>query len=264
MRTKAFFGAIGRGTRSAAIFVGKKIADAYLAIDPDVRKHVADLPLFAPMMLGSREVPITALPADGKRPVVCVHGLSGHPQNFFGLRLFLRLLGRTRFYAFGYDDSLPLEKSAADLAGAVAEIVRVNDLQSDAKIDLVAHSMGGIVARLALLDPQFASRIETFITIASPHGGTLAARFLATPRALDLRPDSVLWKRLSDQTPWPGPPRYPRLIAFWSSSDVMMLPATTATLQGADNREVNNVSHTGYLTRPRVLRQICAALDEHP
>ncbi len=253
------FGTIGRATSRAAIFVGKKVADAYLAIDPDVRKHVADLPLFAPMMLGSRKLNIVALPHDGRRPVVCIHGLSGHPRNFFGLRVFLRLLGRSRFYAFGYDDAQPLDEAALQLRNAVVEIARVNLLPPDAKIDLVAHSMGGLVARLALLDPDFAVRIGTFLTIATPHQGTLAARFLATSRALDLRPDSAIWKKLAAQRPWPA--HYPKLITFWSRSDILMLPAETAMMDGADNREIEKITHTGYLTRPRALRMICEALE---
>ncbi len=248
----------GRATGRAAAWVGRKASAAYLSIDPDVRLHVADLPLAATTMLGPRIADIAPMPDDGHRVVVCVHGLAGHRQNFFPLRAYLRLHGRQRSYSLGYDDDEPLEVAASALVRAAAEIRRVNELADDVKVDLVAHSMGGIVARLALLDPAFAAQVHTFVTLGTPHQGTLAARYLATPRSLDLRPGSPILQRLSAQVPWAPP--LPTLIAFHSPADILMLPASTASLPGADNRELANVSHSGYLVRPRVLAQVETAL----
>jgi hypothetical protein len=117
--------------------------------------------------------------------------------------------------------------------------------------------MGGLVVRLAMLDSAFAARVGTLVTLATPHHGTYAARFLATHRALDLRPGSPVLERLASQAPWTGP----KLIAFWSAADVLLLPATTATLEGADNREIPGTSHNGFLTRPRVLTSVQRALS---
>lgn len=248
----------GRATGRAAAWVGRKASAAYLSIDPDVRLHVADLPLAATTMLGPRVADVAAMPDDGHRVVVCVHGLAGHRQNFFPLRAYLRIHGRHRAYSLGYDDDEPLETAAIALVRAVEDIRRVNELAEDVKVDLVAHSMGGIVARLALLDATFAARVHTFVTLGTPHQGTLAARYLATPRSLDLRPGSPIFQRLAAQVPWAPP--LPTLIAFHSPADILMLPASTASLPGADNRELANVSHSGYLVRPRVLAQVEVAL----
>ncbi len=250
----------GSASKTAAIWLARRTAAVYHAIDPDVRQSVADLPLAATTMLGARKRDIEALPDDGHAPIVCIHGLSGHRQNFFPLRGLLYLHGRRRVYSIGYDDAAPLEESARTLARVVEEIVAANDLGEETRIDLVAHSMGGIVARLAAFDPAFRRRIRHLVTLGTPHRGTLAARFMATPRTLDLRPDSALFARLDSQLPWPGPPSSPRFTAFWSQSDVFMLPASTATLPGADNRELSNMSHTGYLTRPSALIAIREAL----
>jgi pimeloyl-ACP methyl ester carboxylesterase len=249
----------GKATGRAAAWVGRGVAAAYLSIDPDVRMHLADVPLLAPTLLARREQIVEALPDDGRAPIVCVHGLAGHPQNFLGLRAVMWLHGRRRFYTFGYDEREPLERAAEGLARTLHEVARVNGLAADARVDLVAHSMGGLVARLALLDGAFAARVRTFVTLGTPHHGTLAARFIATSRGLDLRPGSPVLERVAAQVPWRSPPR---LVAFWSPADVLMLPATTARVDGADNREIPGVSHVGYLTRPRALARVQEALDD--
>lgn len=245
-------------TGRAAKWVGRKASEAYEAIDPDVRMQLGDLPLAATTMLGARTEPVSAMLDDGHRPVVCIHGMSGHRQNFFPLRAWLRLHERTRVYSFGYDDAEPLDYAVAALVRTVDEIVRVNALDDDAKVDVVAHSMGGLVTRLALLDPSFRDRVATVVTLGTPHQGTLAARYLATPRALDLRPGSAIFEKLAVQLPWAPP--LPRLVALHSTADILMLPPSTATLPGADNRELPKMSHSGYLTRPKALAAIERAL----
>ena len=242
--------------KAAGLATGRAAKRAYLAVDPDVRQHVADLPLAATTMIGRRRKPIEALPDDGHRPILCVHGWGGHPQNFWPLKGVLWLHGRRRVYSIAYEAEPTLEDGAAELSRALHAIVTANDLGADAEIDIVAHSMGGLVVRLAMLDDAFAARVRTIVTLATPHQGTHAARFLATHRALDLRPGSPVLARLASQVPWSGP----RLVAFWSPADVLMLPATTATLEGADNRELAGISHNAFLTRPRVLTNVERAL----
>lgn len=252
----------GKATGRAAAWVGRGIAAAYLSIDPDVRAHLfADGPLLATTLIGPRDRPVVPIADDGHPPIVCVHGLAGHPQNFLGLRAILWLHGRRRFYAFGYDEREPLERAAEGLARFVDDVTRTNGLAPDAPVDLVAHSMGGLVSRLAMLDPALRGRVRTFVTLGTPHHGTLAARFLGTPRGMDLRPGSEVLAKIAAQVPWSGSPR---LVCFWSPADVLMLPATTASVEGADNRELQNVSHAGWLTRPRALARVEEALHDPP
>lgn len=248
----------------AAVVTGRWVAatarGAYHAVDPDVRRHLADLPLVATTMLGPRRTEIEPRPDDGRPPCLFVHGLGGHPQNFLPAKLWFRFRGRRRSYTLAYDDAAPLEDAAALLAVALEEIVRVNGLAADARVDLVAHSMGGIVARLALAAPEVAARVATVVTLGTPHHGTLAARFLATPRSLDLRPDSALVQRLAGQLPWAGPPAMPRLVAFWSRADVLMLPPETARVEGAESVEIPRISHAGWLVDAAVLDRVHRAL----
>lgn len=249
----------GRGVARAAARASAAVASAYRAVDPDLRRHVAELPLVALTALAPRRDAIEPLPVDGWPPVVFVHGLGGHPGNFAPLQTYFRLCGRRRTYAFAQNGG-ELAEEGARLAAFLEAIVAANGLSDDAALDVVAHSMGGLVARLALEDARAVRRIGTLVTLGTPHAGTHVARYAATPRTLDLRPSSAVVARLARQLPWRGPPKQPRLVAMWSDADMMLLPATAARVEGAENVEMPGISHNGYLLHPTAWRRIYEVL----
>lgn len=255
----AFWSRVGSGLAVATRAAGRSVASAYHAVDPDVRRHVAQLPVMGLTMLSARFAPPVALADDGLRPVVFVHGLGGHRGNFLPLQLWLRLSGRRRLYCVGLPSGERIEALGERLRDYVGEVLAVNGLEPSARVDVVAHSMGGIVARCALEDPATARRVSSLVTLGTPHGGTYAARYAATHHTLALRPDSPLIRRLAAQTPWRLPTR---LVCFGSSADVLLLPATTAFVAGAENHELPSVTHYGFLLRPSCWRRVEAALSE--
>lgn len=249
----------GRMTAAAARGVGRTVAAAYRSVDPDVRRTVAEAPLLALTMLAGRHA-VAALPDDGHAPVLFVHGLGGHPGNFFPMRSWFRFSGRRRTYAVALAAGAPLDALAAAFAADLAAIVAANALPDGAPVQVVAHSLGGLVVRLALADPAVAARVETLVTLGTPHAGTHLARFADTEATRSLRPDSDVLARLRRQLPWGGPPALPRLVAFWSRADVMLLPAETACVDGAANLELDGLTHNGYLLHPLAWRAAFDAL----
>lgn len=245
----------------AAARAGRSIADAYLAIDPDVRKHAAQLPLIGLTQLGGRLDTPAALPDDGHRPVIFVHGLQGHRNNFLAMQAFFRFAGRRRSYAITLRQGTPLQKLAEDLARFIDEVIAVNRLPDHARVDIVAHSMGGIVSRLAVVDPRTAGRVATLVTLGTPHAGTHVARYASTTQTLELRPGSATLAALQGQLPWRGPPEQPRLVALWSKSDMVLLPAETGSVEGAENVEAEGFTHFAYLIHPEGWTKALAALE---
>ncbi|HEY3352930.1 MAG TPA: alpha/beta hydrolase [Polyangia bacterium] len=250
----------GQLVATAAVAVARSAAAAYRAVDPDLRSHLAQLPALGLTSLAGRAAAPHALPDDGHRPVVCVPGLGGSPGNFLPLRLFLRLLGRRRTYAMAWPAGATLEDTARHLRDFIGEVVTVNDLGPDAQVDVLTHSMGGLVARLALEDEPTSARVATLLTMAAPHAGSHLARYGATDHSLHLRPDSVLLERLARQVPWRGPPAQPRLVALWSRADVIVLPATSARVEGAENVELEGFTHYSYLLHPAAWRVVARTL----
>jgi pimeloyl-ACP methyl ester carboxylesterase len=225
-----------------------------------VVRHLVQFPLIGLTRLVARRAKVKPLPPEGHRPVVFVHGLDGGRGNFLPMMAYFRLNGRKRTYAIQLAPSTPVAELAARLGEFLAEVAEANRLVDGDAIDLVGHSLGGVVARVALDDPMVAARVATLVTLATPHGGTRAAKLARRAPGVELRPDSKVIARLSQQLPWPGPPMRPRLVAFWSSADLLMIPAETACCDGADNRSVDGFTHYDYLLRPESWRRVLDAL----
>lgn len=90
------------------------------------------------------------------RPLVLVHGIKGHPGELRALAEHALAIGGVQPYLFLYDDrGRYLDRSGDDLALALAALAC--HVRRAAPV-LVAHSMGGIVARCALnsmTDPRW-------------------------------------------------------------------------------------------------------------
>lgn len=252
--------ATGRALAIAGRWIGRTAADGWQAIDPDLRTHLGQLPVMGLTQLATRGTGITAVDDDGHPPVIFVHGFGGAPGNFLPLRAWMWLQGRRRTYAFKQPGVGNLEDAAEALAAYVQAVVEVNDLPAEAPVDLVAHSLGGVIARLALDDPAIRARVRTLVTLGSPHAGSHLARFGNTERARSLRPGSASLVRLDAQLPWAGPGAWPRLVAFWSSADVIVIPAESAQVPGATNIELPGVTHYSYLVWPECWRRVLEAL----
>jgi len=154
-------------------------------------------------------------------PVLFVHGISGFPQQFSAL---IDSLDRKRFQAWfyfypsGFDLGVPPQ---IGISGHLATLIeRLQAEYGFGEMAIVAHSMGGLVARGAILKYHERTKrddIRLLISISTPWGGaTSAARAEGSPIELplsfrDMNPDSdyLRWIFYSDEskmTPKPLPP----------------------------------------------------------
>lgn len=252
---------VGRLLGRAAVGLGTSLAQAYHALDPDLRRHLAQMPLVGLTHLVRGRPAIEARPDDGHPVVLMVHGFGGQRGNFLPMQGYFRWKGRTRSFSVGFEETNAPAAMADELRVFIAEIAEVHDLAEDDSIDLVAHSMGGLICRVALEDPAVARRVRHLVTLGTPHSGTFAARFAGTGSAHALRPGSDLVVRLAAQLPWTGPPALPPITALWSGSDVLLLPAEAAKLEGADNLEMEGFTHLSYLLHPASWAAVLGVLE---
>ena len=252
-RVGASLGEMGR-------HAGRAAAGAWNAIDPALLHHAAQLPLMGLTLLGPSQSKLVQLPDDGYRPIVFIHGLGGHRSNFAPMRLWFRMHGRTRTYSVGFSPDLVLDEMAGQLRVHIAEVLACNGLGAEGQVDLVAHSMGGVIARLAVADAITARQVASLVTLGTPHAGTQVARLARTPHIRELRPDSTVMRRLAEQLPWQGPPHMPKLTSLWSDTDLLLFPPTTACVEGAENVEMRGFTHYSYLLEPASARQVFTSL----
>jgi pimeloyl-ACP methyl ester carboxylesterase len=189
-------------TSSAVLLSGCSVAPCIDA----VREATGTAPLASGASIHQLE------PYDPARiPVLFVHGIGGSPRDF---RPMLDALDRERFQAwvFQYPTDLRLHLAAHDLGRLLAKLQFEHRFAS---LIIVAHSMGGLVARRYLIDaldagdPGFA---RVLVTISSPWSGNdwaaLGARLVPDPPGpwIDLAPGSAFLVSLS--YPLPQVPHY--------------------------------------------------------
>jgi triacylglycerol lipase len=245
--------ATGRGLAALGRFVGSRTAAAYRGIDPDLRRHMAQLPLMSYSLFSRGAKPVEALPSDGHPPLVFVHGLGGGRGDFAPMAWYLRFMGRQRSYAIRLQETGDVVARAAELATFVNDVLAVTH---EPCVDMVAHSLGGVVARVAILDHKLGKKVRRLVTLGSPHFGTYAARLGNTPVTHDLRPDSDFMTRLNSR-------RLPRSVTVsscWSKSDLVIMPQESAALEGARQVELTPLTHYGYLIHPRAWAAVSHAL----
>ncbi len=174
---------------------------AALAIPMAVRVCGADVPLVAPELA-------QAFPSATGHVVVFVHGLmegdeawwgAGGPEQSFGAGLE-RDLGATAVHV-RYNSGAPVSSNGRALAELIEDLTAQWPVPVE-RIDLVGHSMGGLVARssgYAALEGGhgWVERQATLITLGTPHlGAPLAKAAHVTGWALARLPESEPYGRV--------------------------------------------------------------------
>lgn len=110
-----------------------------------------------------------------KRIVVLVHGYNSRPEKLAGLKSALQTteVHHRVVWSFRYPNDGPVRDSGQLLA---SELARLRKAHPDARVVIVAHSMGGLVARTAIEDAELdPGNVEQLIMVATPNQGSLLA-----------------------------------------------------------------------------------------
>jgi triacylglycerol esterase/lipase EstA (alpha/beta hydrolase family) len=237
------------------------IKDCCKNVDPEFRNYLTELPIFGLTQLASSQTPSTTLKDDGNRLIVFVHGIAGHRGNFLPMQKYFNLMGRKRTVSIGFPNNNSIEEMAEYLRKTITQLVKENNLPKKDSIEIVTHSMGGIVARYALQDSSFAAKVSTLVTLGTPHQGTHLARYLDTLKIKELRPSSNILQKLDYQIPWGNDPKMPRMVCFWSPNDLILLPPQSALIDGAEEISVPESTHLGFLLKPKIWSKILNVLN---
>lgn len=185
--------------------------------------------------------------------VILCHGYLMDASCFLLLRRRLRRAGCETVYGVSLPRLLaPLERLAQYLAEDMHRVITANPGR---EIVIVAHSMGGIVARAALAtEPALAAATSLLITLGSPHHGTAAARFAPGRNAREMQPGSRFLASLdSGATPVP-------MLCLYSRVDNVVFPGSTAQAPGAAAVEIERVGHMGLLVSKRLAEVVVDAI----
>ncbi len=147
------------------------------------------------------------------------------------------------------DDYIPLVERAVtriEMATGLAPVI-------------VAHSMGGIVARAWLRSRASRKRSDgtdeaaRLITIGTPHRGTWLARLAMAANARQMRVDSDWMAALAAREP---PTLGGLITSWWSECDQIVYPPPTAVYPGSEAKQLRGVGHIALTAREEVWNEI--------
>ncbi|MFL4906510.1 esterase/lipase family protein [Streptomyces sp. MMS24-I2-30] len=203
------------------------------------------------------------LPARPELPVVLLHGFIDNRSAFVLLRRNLAQHGRHRVESLNYSPLTCDIRIAAELLGRhIEEICRRT---GSPQVDIVGHSLGGLIARYYAQRLGGDHRIRTLVTLGTPHSGTRAVPLAnAHPIVRQMRPGSAVIEELA----MPAPGCRTRFVSFWSDLDSVMDPLDTACLDHPDllveNVPVTGIGHLALPVHPAVAARIRQALGAEP
>lgn len=141
-----------------------------------------------------------------KYPVLMVHGVFFRDFRYFNywgrIPKALEANGARIFYG-NHQSAASVEDSALELAARIREIIEETGCE---KVNIIAHSKGGLDCRHALSLPGMTEHVATLTTINTPHRGCEFADYLLTkiPRAEQeavAKTYNAVLKKLGDPNP---------------------------------------------------------------
>ncbi|MEB3180718.1 MAG: alpha/beta fold hydrolase [Nostocaceae cyanobacterium] len=196
-----------------------------------------------------------------RNPVLLVHGLNDTNSIFWKMGNYLTQEGWSVYSL----DMIPCNGDGRlqDLAQQVADYINAN-FAPEQPLDLVGLSMGGIVSRYYLQRLGGIKRVQRFITLGSPHNGTLLAYCSQRLGCVQMRLDSELLQDLNADAAMLEQLNF---TSIWTPYDLMIVPAKSSEMPMAKNVQLPILSHAWLTTDPKGIKAVAEALTapiKHP
>jgi triacylglycerol esterase/lipase EstA (alpha/beta hydrolase family) len=201
------------------------------------------------MILYARLVPDPP-PAPATCPVLLLHGIGCNGAVWTGMRAALARQGIAPVYAMSYGPPfIPIASTAPQIADKIAQIERDTGAS---QVVIVAHSMGGLVAR-SYLRAFGPSHVRRLVTIGTPFAGSMHAWLMTGASLADMRPGSpylaALARPTADEQAVPS-------VSIWSWHDSMVTPQDSSRLPYGQNVVLAKIAHNALIADEGVQRRV--------
>lgn len=189
---------------------------------------------------------------DARTPVILVPGWSEEGQDLEPLKKLFVDAGwpPTSVLVQEFEDAEGSNRDHARELAAGVDSLRA--LTGAERVDVVAHSMGGLATRF-YLQGGGAERVRRVAFLATPHRGTWVAYLAWGEGGREMHPGSFF---LLDLQRFRGVPEGVEAITVRTKVDLHIIPPESARLTGIPDVEVCCPSHLGLLTHPDAFQAV--------
>jgi triacylglycerol lipase len=178
--------------------------------------------------------------------IVMQHGYGHNGAAWFGTARALEKMGY-RVYTLDQPMFASIDAMGDRLAARIEGVLKETN---ESQVTLIAHSMGGLIAR-AYLRTHGGARVKQLITLGTPHHGTHHAYLASGTNGRQMRPGNA-WLIELAKTQVAVP-----LTSIYSVHDTIISPQNSSRMSEANNIELTNIGHvsmpSGKATRVYVL-----------
>ncbi|WP_158867053.1 esterase/lipase family protein [Leifsonia sp. AG29] len=148
-----------------------------------------------------------------------------------------------------------LERNEFTLAVGTELVTRHLEEHDLSDVTIVAHSKGGLIAKLLLASPRTSGRIRGAVTVGTPFAGSRLATFIPIPSVRSLTPSAPDLQAMALNREANA-----RIVSVWGWFDPHVPGGSR--LEGARNIELDVGGHFRILARPELLRIVDEAIAE--
>ena len=191
------------------------------------------------------------------RPLVLLHGYAMNRACFLTMAARLARAGVGPIYGFEYWSLGKISSASRRLDRYIEAICERHGCE---QVDLIGHSMGGIVARyyLTLGPGRERERVAHLLTIGTPHGGSVFSVYGVGQPQVQLRPHAAFLERLT-AAPLP---QNTKLVVVWSRADALVGTAAQAQWHGAEEIVYDDLGHMSLLYSRRVASELAQRIRD--
>jgi triacylglycerol lipase len=154
--------------------------------------------------------------------IILVHGFADNARRLAYMSTYLKRRGWNVLTPTlrPSNGTVPLEELAKQL-----ETFIQNNISANSRVDLVGFSMGGLICRYYLQRLGGLSITDRFISISTPHNGTLTAKLFNNPGIRQMRPGSIFLKDLDKDS---NQLKQISCTVLYTPMDITILPARSS------------------------------------
>lgn len=203
-----------------------------------------------------------AILSEHEHPIILVHGVFHNSTAFYPLEKLLRKNSFQNIHTVEMWTSLKsisdlVEQLKSEVSGQIEKsAAHTRYSKGPLKARLVAHSLGGIIARIALQDARFAEKIDKVVFMGTPHQSGSLLPFPFPHCFRDIAIHSPAMTELREQ-PLPGNIRYYNLRGQLD----IITPTPTTFLPHVPNLIFSGIGHAGLLSSYKVLQSVVEILE---